>query len=395
VPDSDRRLLPLLIVLALLGVADGLYLTIVHLDYEVGRAGLSTVCHAFSATGCTVTAGRFGDFGGIPVATLGMGGALATTVLAMLAWIRRARWEDPFRSGALVLAVISALASVTMAVLSAIEGAWCPFCVLWYALNFGQAAVAWACRDRHLGVRDALDDLLGMPALVAAAVFAATIATGTWGYRVRHDQLEQERDAVFIPMIVEELRQQTPEHFELTDAPSKGPADAEVTIVEFGDFECPFCRKLWLGVEHYAASGQRTVRVQFAHFPLDSACNRHVEKMHPMACNAAVAGECARRQAKFFELGEVMFAHQDALGREQLREHAATAGLDVAVFDKCMVDPSALEHVKQDIARAIELGIEATPTFFVNGYRVTGALPPQVLAGVIEGLLALPDQSAQ
>lgn len=384
-----------LLVLALLGAADGLYLTIVHLDYEVGRPGMATICHALSSTGCTVTAGRFGDFAGIPVATIGMGGALATAVLAAIAWFRRERWEDPYRSGALVLALLSVLASLTMAVLSSIEGAWCPFCVLWYALNFGQAAAAWAIRDRHLGVRDALDDMLGMPALVAAAVFAATIGIGTPWYRNAKAELERERDAVLIPMFVQEVLDQQPVRFELVDAPSRGPADAEVVIVEFGDFECPFCRKLWLAVEQYAASGRRSVRVQFAHFPLDSSCNRHVDKLHPQACNAAVAAECARRQDKFFELGEVMFAHQQSLAREQLREYAATAGLDVAAFDKCMVDPTALERVKQDISRGVELEISGTPTFFINGYRMTGALPPQVLEGVIEGLLAAPAQSAQ
>jgi protein-disulfide isomerase/uncharacterized membrane protein len=393
VPEADRRPLLLLLVLALLGAADGLYLTIVHLDYEVGRAGLSSICHALSATGCTVTAGRFGDVSGIPVSLIGMGGALATATCAGVAWIRRERWEDPFRGGALVLAMLSVIASITMAVLSLVEGAWCPFCVLWYLLNFAQAWLAWRARDRHLGVRDALDDMLGMPALVAAGVFAATIALGTTWYRHRATELETERDAVVIPMIVGELRNQGREQIAFDDLPTLGPDDAEVTIVEFGDFECPFCRKLWLSVEHYAKSGQRSVRVQFAHFPLDSTCNRRVDMLHPQACGAAVAGVCAQRQGKFFELGDLMFANQDALSREQLREHAGAAGLDVAAFDRCMTDPSAMDEVKRDIRRATLLEINGTPTFFINGYRWTGALPPQVLAGVIEGLLA--DQPSQ
>lgn len=382
----------MLFVLALFGAADGLYLTIVHLDYEVGRAGLSGICHALSDTGCIVTAGRFGDVAGIPVALIGMAGALATAVLAAVAWKRRDRWEDPFRSGALVLAVTSVIASMTMAVLSTMEGAWCPFCVLWYALNFGQAWAAWRARDRHLGLRDAIDDMLGLPALVAAVVFAASIGIGTPWYRHRHDELEKERDAVMIPMIVEELRSKGREQIALPDLPTRGPADAEITIVEIGDFECPFCRKVWLGIEQYAASSSHTVRVQFAHFPIDPTCNRHVGKLHPHACGAAVAAVCAERQGKFFELAEVMFTHQDALAREQLRDHATAAGLDVAAFDKCMVDASALDRVKLDIERGVDLQISATPTVFINGYRLTGAMDPVALAKVIDGLLAA-DQS--
>ncbi|MFO0632793.1 MAG: thioredoxin domain-containing protein [Nannocystaceae bacterium] len=394
---SDNRSRPWLALLfvALLGVADGVYLTLVHLDYEVGRAGLASACHRFSSTGCSVTAGRYGDFAGVPVATLGLGGALAIAVLAVLGWRRASRWEDPMRAGVVVLAGLAVVASVTMAVFSTLEGAWCPFCVAWYGINLAQALLAWRCRDTHLGVRDIIDDALGLPSLLAAVVFGASVTGTMLWYGARKLELEAERDAAIIPALVAELRASPPQRVGVPDAPRKGPADAEIVIVEFGDFECPHCRKLYEAVEATIASSPRRIAVEFAHFPLDSSCNPKVDRRHPHACGAAIAAECARRQGKFWELAAELFAHQDALEREALREYAGGIGLDVDAFDRCMVDPEVAARVTADAELGLALGITGTPTFFVNGYKWTGAMPAAVLAGVIEGLLAPPQSPAQ
>lgn len=387
--STPRRPLLLLVALALLGATDGIYLTLVHLDYEVGEVGLASACHAFSSTGCAVTAGRFGDIAGIPIATFGFAGALATAIVGAIAWRRRERWDDPYRSAAVLLAFTSVLASIAMAVLSFVEGAYCPFCVLWYGINAALGWAAWRCRDPHLRLRDMFDDALGMPALVATAVFATGVISTTRVYDHRRDVLERQHFEALIPELVRELQSKPPVQFRIADdAPSRGPTDAEVTIVEFGDFECPFCRKLWASVEHYAEHGGRSVRVVFAHYPLDSACNPDVDKRHPHACAAAIASECARRQGKFFEYGQQMFDHQSELERDDLLGHADAVGLDKAAFTTCLDDPTALARVRADVARGAALEITGTPTFFINGRRWTGGLPPEVLAGVIDGLLA-------
>jgi protein-disulfide isomerase/uncharacterized membrane protein len=390
VPQAARRPFLLLVLLALLGAADGLYLSFVHVDLEVGRGAMSQVCHRFSSTGCNVTAGRFGDLYGIPVATFGLAGSLAIAVLGLIAWRRRERWEDPYRSTLVVLAAITVAASFTMAVFSVLEDAFCPFCVAWYFINIGLAWLAWRCRDRELGVRDTIDDSIGMPALVAALVFGATLYGTTALMRAQKVGLEAERDAVVIPAIASELLAQTPQRVEVPDAPSKGPEDAEVTFVEFGDFECPYCRKLFFGLEHYAQTSGHTVRVVFAHYPLDSACNPHVERRHPHACLAAFASECARQQDKFWEYAEKLFDNQSALERDDLLGYATELTLDKAAFTTCIDAPATREKIRADLELGMDLGITGTPTFFTNGYKWTGALPPSILAGVVEALLAAP-----
>jgi protein-disulfide isomerase len=260
--------------------------------------------------------------------------------------------------------------------------------VLWYFVNLGLGWAAWRCRDAHLGMRDLIDDALGMPAVVAAAVFAVAVFATMRVYDMRRIELEKERDATLIPALVAELEATPRVEFKIPDdAPSRGPADAEVTIIEFGDFECPFCRKLWTNVEQYVAGTDRRVRVVFAHYPLDSACNPNVDKRHPDACAAAIAAECARRQDKFFEYGQRLFDNQAQLARTDLLGYANDVGLDATAFKQCLDDPTASARVRADVARGTALDITGTPTFFINGYRWTGALPPAVLAGVIEGLL--------
>jgi protein-disulfide isomerase/uncharacterized membrane protein len=388
VSDKQRSMLLALVVLvALLGVADGVYLTIVHIEYDVGKAGIGTMCHKLSATGCSVTAGRFGNIYGIPVATIGAGGALATAVLGVIAWMRRAKWEDPYRQALLVLATLSVGASIVMASVSLSEGSWCPFCVAWYVLNAALAWLTWRTRDVHVGWRDAIDDMLGPPAVIAALVFGATVAgTMSW-YRSAHDELEAERNAEFVPKLVEELRKDPPREIDITDSPSKGADDPEVTIVEFGDFQCPHCAKLFHGVEEYAKGSSRRVKIVFAHYPLGQSCNPNVDDRHKFACGAAIASECAGQQGKFWEYATTLFDNQDDLEPTDLREYAKDTGLDIEKYDRCLVDPAAAARVHADVERGAKVEITGTPTFLINGYKWTGAMPPSLLAGVIDRLL--------
>jgi protein-disulfide isomerase/uncharacterized membrane protein len=380
--------LVLAVLIALLGVADGVFLSIVHLDYEVGRKGLSTTCQAFSATGCSVTAGRFGDIAGVPVATIGAAGALATAVVAAIAWSRRARYEDPFRQALWALAASSVAASLVMATISLSEGSWCPFCVAWYGINAALAWLAWKIRDPHTRWADTIDDTLGAPAIVAALVFATAIVPTMMWYGRRKVELQAERDAEIVPMLVAELKKTPPRDLPLAGAPAKGPDDAEVVLVEFGDFECSHCARLFETLSEYTATTDRRVKVIFAHYPIGAACNPDVQDLHKHACAAATAAECASQQGKFWEYAGQLFANQADLEDDDLGDYATKVGLDITAYEACLRDPATAARIAQDIRLGGEIEITGTPTFFVNGYKVPGALSPTALAKVIDGLLA-------
>lgn len=394
-PTDDARrtrrrglLLLLVVLLGVLGVADGTYLSLVHIDYELGTPSeLADVCSKLAPRGCAVTTGRFGSLMGIPVALWGLGGAAATTIVAGVAWFHRARSHDAWRNVVLALAAASVLASIVMALLSALEGSYCPFCVMWYGLNLGMGVAAWFARGEHqdASLDGTLRDVLGVPGLVAALAFGASVLIGHSFYASRYAETRAKLQMVVEAVVRHKLTEPTVE-IDLRDLPTRGPEDATLTIVEVADFECPFCRRLWQGIHDYTEHATPSVRVAFIHYPLDGTCNPGLEPIHPHACLAAKASECARREDKFWEYGDLLFARQPALARENLLDYAAELGLDQSAFAACLDNPVVLLEVRRSIARAILLGVRAPPTFFVNGYKWEGALPKTWLPLVLDEL---------
>jgi protein-disulfide isomerase/uncharacterized membrane protein len=379
-PRAARRrgiLLLLVVILAVLGMANGFYLTLVHVDYELGKpTDLAVVCSQLADRGCAVTTGRYGSLLGIPVALWGLGGAAATAVVGLVAFTRRHETHDPWRGTTFALGVASVLASLVMAMLSSREGSFCPFCVIWYGLNLGIGLAAWLAlgyeQDASLG--RIAGDALGRPGLLALAAFCLAFSAGYWRYGERRAETYAEL-VMLMQMTVDAKLQEPRTELDLTGLPVRGPEDATLTIVEVADFQCPFCRRVWEGIHDYTENTTHSVRVAFVHYPLDGKCNPGMEEVHPNACLAARASECARREEKFWEYGDLMFANQWALEREDLLGYAEQLGLDRTAFDACLDDEAVETEVRRSIARAILLNVEATPTFFVNGYKFRGALP--------------------
>lgn len=378
-PTAARRrglLLLVVVALALCGVADGVALSLVHVDYELGKpTDLAMVCSKLGPQGCAVTAGRFGSLLGIPVALWGLGGAAATAVTAAVAWAHRRQRHDAWRGTAFALAATSVAASLLMATLSSLEGSYCPLCVLWYGINLGLGLTAWLSlgHDHDASLARIARDALGRPGLAALAAFCLAFSAGYWFYGQRRAETREEL-VMIMTLTVEAKLEQPPVEIVLDGLPSRGPDDATLTIVEVADFQCPFCRRVWQGIHDYTEHTTHSVRVAFIHYPLGT-CNPGIDDVHPYACLAAIASECARRQDEFWEYGDLLFANQPELDRDALLGYAAQLGLDTAAFSACLDDPLAKREVDRSIARAILLGVEAPPTFFVNGRMIKGALP--------------------
>ena len=158
------------------------------------------------------------------------------------------------------------------------------------------------------------------------------------------------------------------------DAASKGRPDAPVTIVEFSDFQCPACGQAYRDL-HELLARRTDVRLVFRNFPLDSSCNEAMPRaLHPDACNAAIAAECARQQNRFWEYHDRLFEHQHTLDRDSLFRYAREVELDIPTFRTCLDDAATRARIADDIQAGIAAGIESTPTLFINGRRIDGAL---------------------
>jgi protein-disulfide isomerase len=148
--------------------------------------------------------------------------------------------------------------------------------------------------------------------------------------------------------------------------PAKGPQDAKVTIVEFSDFQCPFCSKGRKVIDDVVKMYGNKVRVVFRDFPLD---------FHDKAQKASEAGLCANDQGKFWEMHDWMFDNQQTLDVDTLKAAARKLGLDGAKFDQCMTSNQHEADVKRNMADGRKAGVSGTPAFFINGVMLSGALP--------------------
>jgi len=181
----------------------------------------------------------------------------------------------------------------------------------------------------------------------------------------------------------------------IQNAASRGDTRAKLTIVEFSDFECPFCGRYTRDTfeqiqREYVDTGK--VRYVFRNMPIEGS--------HPRAMGAAVAGECARQQGKFWEMHEQMFRNQRALATPGLVMTAKTLGLDVNAFERCLSSDAPKKKVLQDLADGSTLGAGATPTFFFgvdekNGnlrvvQKITGAKTFPIFKTALDGLLNTP-----
>lgn len=169
---------------------------------------------------------------------------------------------------------------------------------------------------------------------------------------------------------------------DVATAPAKGVDTAPVTIAEFSEFQCPFCLKARATLEQIEQVYKDRVRFTWKHLPLTS--------IHSHAMGAAVAAEAARNQGKFWEYHDRLFANQERLEPEDLRKYAQELGLDLVRFDKDREDPKLKTKVQEDMAEATALGVRSTPTFFINGRLVSGAMPFETFARIIDDELAKP-----
>ncbi|HEX9444362.1 MAG TPA: thioredoxin domain-containing protein [Candidatus Binatia bacterium] len=145
----------------------------------------------------------------------------------------------------------------------------------------------------------------------------------------------------------------------------RGPANAPVTLVEYGDYECPYCGQAYYFVQELEETLGDALRFVFRNFPLTS--------IHPHAENAAEAAEAAGAQGRFWEMHDCLFEHQQALDDIYLVEYAEMIGLDVPRFSRELAEHVHAPRVRQDFLNGVRSGVNGTPTFFINGVRYDGS----------------------
>lgn len=193
---------------------------------------------------------------------------------------------------------------------------------------------------------------------------------GLRGQLLRDLRAKYEVETFFGPMRVEVAE---------ADAPGYGPDDAAVTLVEFSDFQCPYCNRLVPVIEQVKEEYGDRVRIEFRQFPL--------ERIHPAARVAAEASLCADDEGKFWELHDAMFADFRNLSRDNIVAMGEEIGLGES-FVACVDEGRHADRVSADLAAGREAGVSGTPAMFINGRFLSGAVPFERVAAIIDEELA-------
>jgi protein-disulfide isomerase len=195
--------------------------------------------------------------------------------------------------------------------------------------------------------------------------------------RQRHQTLIAElRQAASIRMLL----QPPIAEVAIDGAPTRGPENAPVTLVEFSDFQCPYCGRVQSVLQKIRETYKDQVKLVYKDFPLP--------QLHPQAPKAAEAARCAREQDKYWDYHDRLFQDAKDLTPDKLKRYAADLQLDTAAFDACLDSGKYAAAVRQDMAQGAELGVNSTPSFFVNGRFLSGAQPFSAFQALIDEVLA-------
>ena len=161
----------------------------------------------------------------------------------------------------------------------------------------------------------------------------------------------------------------------------RGNPDAPITIVEFSDFQCPFCYQAYWTIKNVLAKYGDAVKLSYRDMPLAGA------QADPNG--TAAAARCAGEQGKYWEYHDLLFENQDYIGQQEFREFAADVNLEMPEFESCLESGKFSASIQEDFEEGLRLGITGTPFFFINGLPVNGALPQPVFEEIVERELAI------
>ena len=381
----------LLIVFALLGLGASSAATYVHYNL-IFNPDYSSFCDINATVSCKAAyLSRYGSIGGVPVA---VGGIIFFGWVLLMLWgaTGKSRIKDSapayiFAGSTLALAVSLYLAYASFFVLKEV----CPLCVATYVAVIGLFIVSGGASSVPMSSlpKRALTDMRTLVATPLALIIALLFVGGTaWG--VSAFPREMERPAVVqIPPVTDQQRAELEQWWNVQPVVNNFPIannGAKVLIVEFADFQCAACRTQYLATEPILAKykGRSDVRFELHHWPISSLCNPTVgTPVHPASCDAAAAYEMAKPKGTSDALKDWFFINQDKLSPATVKRAAADVG-KITDFDAQF--PKVIQQVKTDVSIGSAVGVNSTPSFFINGRRIPGG---GVAAQYFEALIEL------
>ena len=352
-----------------------------HIQAHLG-GGDSGLCAASAGFSCVdVANSNLSAIFGIPIASLGLAFYIVGLCLALIHQFFPKLIEglaDVFVTAGLSITCYSVFLGIASTIFI---GKICPYCFGLYAVNIALfvTAVRSHPEDGVASLKRA-HHVFKTPGLWAAVVLLAlAIPTTQFTYT-------RQAEAAITAAKAKKKAAKPKGRVEVKagKSPARGVETATVTIVEFSDFECPYCKKLGDNLKAAMALAPGLFKYHFKHYPMDNDCNREMDReMHQHACQAALGMVCADRVGRGWQMHDRLFDNQSSLSKKAIAAIAASIGVDVERFSACMESPEAMAVVKRDVEEGIQLGVQGTPTWFINGIQQVGAIEPDEIVTLV------------
>jgi protein-disulfide isomerase/uncharacterized membrane protein len=380
-------------LLFLIGV--GLAIQLTHHFYEVrnGTATFHSFCNLSSVLNCNaVAASSFAELlPGSPLSSWVGGWYLGLFLLSLLA--HGQAWRPLALLGiGLGLTISTLISLIYLSIMVFQLKTLCLFCLFLDGIALTALAVFYGMRAEVSGqaVRQNFKSFSSWGSLLG--VMTVSLLVGVLGGQALNTMVQPPEEKVL--QVIDQILNSPPVVIDSSasgshgDSPAWGSVDAPIQILEFSDFQCPYCRFGALAVHAATDAFPGQVRIQFRNFPLDAKCNGKLQQtLHPIACEAAQVALCAHQKGKFKELHDRLFDDQALLQPGKPLEFAVGAGLDRAFMETCSQGSDVATQIQRDLLDGERLGVVSTPTFFVNGHRVEGAMPVSVWKGLFSRIL--------
>lgn len=340
-----------LLALSLVGLLDSIYLL-----WEYTSSASPMVC---MGGGCdAVRASSYAHFAGLPVPVFGV---VMYAFLALLIFLHPLLPASTTRMAESAIVLISGAGVIVSAYLTGLEAfvlhSWCMWCVLSALTVTAIFILALVDRMRPSTPLEPAQALACVQKNFALILFAFVIGVPSFILLTRHRS---------IPAAKPPSSKTVQAHMVRPDTHFFGNPHARVTVVEFGDFECPACGRAEVSAKKIREKFGNRIRFAFRQFPLPA--------IHPQAEKAAEASECAAEQGKFWQAVDMFYQHQTKLSVPDLDRYARQMGLNSKEFGVCLQKGKMESRVAQDIKDGQALGVHATPTFFVDGHMIVGPI---------------------
>lgn len=412
------------IVLSGLGVAVSIYSIWHHHQYWLHGA-TDAACNINAQLSCDRIAGSaYSELAGLPLGVWGLGFFIALGVLAATLLPKRplTNHSRSHLAALVLLTYLGVAVSIGLAVISSVViGSYCITCVMVYAVNVAlgilstyylvtkQVAFTLGLSAKQISS----DEVGGRPTpwsgCLTAAVVVLVVFAGYYNFakpkpdpsqfadhprfskqKSQRMAMENNLEATVMDIIVHRSPYgKAGEDYRI------GPDNAPITIVEFIDFECPACARAAPIAKGLVRLYPAAVTVVVKNFPLNSACNPHVEtNMHTYACELAIMARCAGAYGQFWQYHDLAFAKQASLKDGMPQQWAQDIGLTAEQISECLASEDMASKLKADVAEAYELGVSATPTVYINGRKYIGLRSLDTMAAMVDTLLLMREEAA-